>query len=142
MRICPLPGKAGRPLVEVVMACLVSYPPRRRGLLQRGEAGLEEPEVAGLVGHGEPRGVVPARVGRRYRLGDDVHVRLGVDAARDRQPGQLEAGVTVFPGLRVAAGGHDAALHAPDPGFEVKLGGEGLRRELLLVQVWVEAARV
>ena len=67
---------------------------------------------------------------------------LGVDAARDRQPGQLQLGVVVVARLRVAPGAGDAALHGADAGIEVQLGGQRLGRKLDLLQLGVEGARV
>jgi len=83
---------------------------RSASVSQRLEAGLEEAQVARLVGHRQASRLLPRRVHRLDRLGDDVHVRLRVDAARDRQPCQLELRVVVAARLRVAPGRDDAAL--------------------------------
>lgn len=55
--------------------------------LQPVKASLEEPEVAWLVRHDEPFRRVALSVDSLHCLGDDVHVRLGVYAARDGKPG-------------------------------------------------------
>ena len=62
----------------------------RERSLQRLEARLEEPQLRGLVRHAEARDRVALLEDLRDRLGGHVHVRLRVDAARDRQPHEFE----------------------------------------------------
>jgi len=56
------------------------------------EAGLEEAQVSGLVRHHEPCYRVALSVDGLHCLRHDVHMRLGVDPARDRLPGELKLG--------------------------------------------------
>ena len=55
--------------------------------LQPVKASMEEPEVAWLVRHDKPFRRVALSVDSLDRLGDDIHVRLGVYPARDGEPG-------------------------------------------------------
>ena len=68
-------------------------------------------------------------------VGHVLEVRVGVDAARDGQAGQLQFGMPVPAGGRVAAGADDAALHRANTRHAVELGGERLRRKVLLRHV-------
>ncbi len=64
--------------------------------------------------------------------GDDVHVVVGVDAARDAEAHEVEAAEAVLTRNGVAVGQHVADFAGADAGLEVELAGERLGGELLL----------
>ena len=76
--------------------------------------------------------VVAAVIDVLQRHGDDIHVVVGVDAARDGEAQEVEAGEAVFPRDGVAVGEQVAYLTSADAGFEVELDGERLGGEFLL----------
>ena len=67
--------------------------------------------------------------------GDDVHVVVGVDAARDAETHEVVATEAVLAGHRVAVGQYVADLTGTDAGLEVQLTGEGLSGEFLFRDV-------
>ena len=67
--------------------------------------------------------------------GDDVHVVVGVDAARDAETHEVVATEAVLAGYRVAVGQYVADLTGTDAGLEVQLTGEGLSGEFLFRDV-------
>ena len=67
--------------------------------------------------------------------GDDVHVVVGVDAARDAEAHEVVATEAVLAGHGVAVSQHVADLAGADTGLEVELAGQGLGGELLLRDV-------
>jgi len=75
---------------------------RDRKLFVWLKPGLEETQIFGFENHLQTFGLGTLVVNLLDALGDDIHVGLGIDSARDGQPGQLEGGVVVVTGLRVA----------------------------------------
>ncbi len=69
----------------------------------RLESRLEEAQVFGLVNHLQAAYLVAACVDVDDRLRNNIHVRLRVDAARDRQAHQLQRRPAVLAGLGIAA---------------------------------------
>jgi hypothetical protein len=67
---------------------------------------------------------------------------LGIDPAWNSEAGQFQFGIVVLTGLRITSGAGNAPFHCPHSRIEVQLGGQRLRREEVLWQMWVETAGV
>ena len=64
--------------------------------------------------------------------GDNVHVVVGVNAARDAETHEVVAAKAVLAGHGVAVGQDVANLASADTGLKIQLAGEGLSGELFL----------
>lgn len=58
-----------------------------RSSFHRFKPGLEEAEVPWFVDHAQATGLMTLIVHCLHRLGHNIHVSLGIDSARDGQPG-------------------------------------------------------
>jgi len=104
----------------------------------RLESGLEEAQILRLEVELEAHDVVAAVEEVDHAVGGHVEVGLGVHAAGEGEPDELEVGEDVL-ALGVAAGGHAAAFHGPHAGVDVESGGERLGGELVARHVGQEA---
>src|SRR5688572_14960460 len=100
-------------------------------------------EEGGLVGDAEAGDGMAAGEGLQNNFSQVVHVALGVDAARNRQPDQVHGREVFGSGFRVPLSEHHAAdLDAADSAGLIQRADEGLAGILLDRYLWEKGASV